>query len=379
MAAPKRIAFLPGDGIGPEITDEGAKVMKATGERFGYTFQIDFGWIGGSAIDRLKNPLPEETLTLCKQADAVLLGAVGGPSWDRNPPELRPEKALLGLRKELDLFANLRPTTLFPGLEESSTLKAEVLQGVDFLVVRELTGGIYFGEKFTEETPAGERATDTLVYTEVEVERIVRRAFEIAQVRRGKVTSVDKANVLESSRLWRKVAERVAKEYPDVELDHLLVDNCAMQMIRRPADFDVIVTENMFGDILSDEAAILTGSIGLLPSASLGEGHRGLYEPVHGSAPDIAGQGVANPIATILSVALMFRYSFHDDAAAKAIEGAVNDVIASGARTMDMASTESLALSTEEVGDKVVEALKKYQPDPTIPVEAMMSNDSIKM
>ncbi|SFS72453.1 3-isopropylmalate dehydrogenase [Marininema halotolerans] len=372
MTRPKRIAVLPGDGIGPEIVEEGVKVMKAAGERFGYHFEIDFGWIGGSAIDRLKNPLPQETLTLCHQADAVLLGAVGGPRWDQHPPALRPEKALLGLRKELDLFANLRPTTLFPGLEDSSTLKPEVLKGVDFLVVRELTGGIYFGEKFTEDTPAGEKATDTLVYSETEVERILRRAFDIAQLRGKKVTSVDKANVLESSRLWRKVADRVAKDYPDVELTHLLVDNCAMQMIRRPADFDVVVTENMFGDILSDEAAILTGSIGLLPSASLGEGHQGLYEPVHGSAPDIAGQGVANPIATILSVALMFRYSFHDDTVAKAIEGAVTDTLASGARTMDLVSTGRLAYSTEEFGDKVVEALNKYQPDPTLPVEAMM-------
>ncbi|MFC4075716.1 3-isopropylmalate dehydrogenase [Salinithrix halophila] len=371
MPKQKRIAVLPGDGIGPEIVEEGAKVAKAAGEQFGYTLQFDFGLVGGGAIERLKQPLPQETLTLCRESDAVLLGAVGGPRWDRNPPELRPEKALLGLRKQLDLFANLRPATLFPGLAKSSALKPEVLDGVDLLVVRELTSGIYFGKQFTEQTERGAKATDTLVYEEHEIERIVRRAFEIAKGRRKKLTSVDKANILESSRLWRKVVDRVAEEYPDVQVEHMLVDNCAMQIIRRPTDFDVIVTENMFGDILSDEAAILTGSIGMLPSASLGGGDRGLYEPVHGSAPDIAGQGVANPIATILSVAMMFRHSFQDDEAAKAIEGAVTDVFASGARTMDVVSAGELALSTEELGDKVVEALKRYHRDPKVPVEAM--------
>lgn len=267
-----KVTVLPGDGIGPEIVEEGVKVLKQAGKQFGYRFQLDFGLVGGGAIDRVQTPLPQETLRQCRDADAVLLGAVGGPDWDQNPPELRPEKALLDLRKKLGLFANLRPVQCFPGLEESSTLKKDVVNGVDLLVVRELTGGIYFGEKYTEKTGKGEKATDTLVYQEHEVERIMRRGFELARKRRKKVTSVDKANVLESSRLWRKVAQRVARDYPDVELEHMLVDNCAMQMIRRPAEFDVIVTENMFGDILSDESAVLTGSIGMLPSASIGEG-----------------------------------------------------------------------------------------------------------
>ena len=372
MTKQRHVAVLPGDGIGPEIVEEGVKVMKQAGEQFGYHFQVDFGLIGGSAVDRVQNPLPTETLQICREADAVLLGAVGGPAWDKNPPELRPEKALLRLRKELGLFANLRPAKLFSGLEQSSTLKAEVLEGVDLLVVRELTGGIYFGEKRREQTERGEKAIDTLVYQDYEVERILRRAFEWARNRRKKVTSVDKANVLESSRLWRQVAERVAGEYPDVKLDHMLVDNCAMQIIHRPTDFDVIVTENMFGDILSDEAAILTGSIGLLPSASIGEGNRGLYEPVHGSAPGIAGEGVANPVATILSVAMMFRHSFGDEQAARAIEAAVTRVLNQGARTMDLAAPGDLALSTDQFGDRVIEELKQQQPDPHIPVEAMM-------
>ncbi|OYD08365.1 3-isopropylmalate dehydrogenase [Paludifilum halophilum] len=372
MAEKKRIAVLPGDGIGPEIVDESVKVIKETGKQFGYDFECSFGMVGGGAIERLKNPLPEETLTLCRNSDAVLLGAVGGPRWDSNPPHLRPEKALLGLRQELGLFANLRPATLFPGLEKSSSLKPEVLEGVDLLVVRELTGGIYFGEKYTEETGEGARATDTLVYYEHEIERIVRRAFRLAKGRRRRITSVDKANVLESSRLWRRVVDRVSKDFPEVRVQHMLVDNCAMQIISRPADFDVIVTENMFGDILSDEAAMLTGSIGMLPSASLGKGPLGLYEPVHGSAPDLAGQGVANPIAAILSSAMMFRHSFHDEEAARAIESAVKKVLSSGARTTDIALAGSLALSTEEFGDRVCEALRRYGPDPKVPVETMM-------
>ncbi|GGA52634.1 3-isopropylmalate dehydrogenase [Kroppenstedtia guangzhouensis] len=372
MEKERKIAVLPGDGVGPEVVEEGVKVLKQAGEQFGYRFHLNFGWIGGCAIDRLKQPLPQETLRMCLDADAILLGAVGGPRWDRNPPELRPEKALLSLRKKLELFANLRPAKRFPGLENTSSLRAEVLEGVDLLVVRELTGGIYFGKKFTEETPEGMEATDTLVYREDEVERILRRAFELARGRRNQVTSVDKANVLESSRLWRRVAERVAGEYPDVELEHMLVDNCAMQMIRRPASFDVIVTENMFGDILSDEAAILTGSIGMLPSASLGQGNRGLYEPVHGSAPDIAGEGVANPTAVILSVAMMFRHSFCDEEAARAIEFSVIQVLNSGARTMDVTAVGDLALSTDQFGDRVVEELKKHSREPKVPLEAMM-------
>ncbi|GGE17700.1 3-isopropylmalate dehydrogenase [Marinithermofilum abyssi] len=372
MAKTKKVAVLPGDGIGLEIVEEGVKVLKQAGEQFGYHFEVEHALIGGGAIDRLGTPFPEATNQLCRESDAVLLGAVGGPKWDQNPPELRPEKALFDLRQGLGLYANLRPASLFPGLEGSSTLRSEVLKDVDLLVVRELTGGIYFGDKWTEEKEGGATATDTLVYHEYEIERILRRAFELARGRRRKVTSVDKANVLESSRLWRKVAKRVAKDYPDVELEHMLVDNCAMQIIRRPKDFDVIVTENMFGDILSDEAAILTGSIGLLPSASLGEGSRGLYEPVHGSAPDIAGQGVANPAATILSVAMMFRHSFHDEEAARAIEQSVRQVLAEGARTADLATSDELALSTDQFGDWVVEVLKQHNPDPSVPIDMMV-------
>lgn len=370
----KKIAILPGDGIGPEIVDEGVKVLQAVADTFGYRFTLKFGMVGGGAIDRVGNPLPQETLDLCRESDAVLLGAVGGPRWDNNPPELRPEKALLSLRKELGLYANLRPATLIEGMEHSSTLRPEVLKGVDLIVVRELTGGIYFGEKRRERTEEGEMAVDTLVYHEWEIERIARRAFEIARGRRKRVTSVDKANVLESSRLWRSVVSRVAEEYPDVELEHMLVDNCAMQVVRKPAHFDVIVTENMFGDILSDETAILTGSIGLLPSASLGEGSFGMYEPVHGSAPDIAGQGVANPAATILSVAMMLRHSFGYEEAARAVEQAVRSVFAAGYRTADLAVSGDLAIGTEEFGDRVAEAVRRHVPSSstTVPLEIIM-------
>lgn len=361
MTKKKRIAVLPGDGIGPEIVEEGIKVLKETGKQFGYQFDFSFGLVGGGAIERLKSPLPEETLEQCVEADAVLLGAVGGPRWDRNPPHLRPEKALLGLRQELGLYANLRPAILFSGMEKSSALRPEVLDGVDLLVVRELTGGIYFGEKKTVDTSKGTYAMDTLTYHEQEIERIARRAFHLAMGRRKKVTSVDKANVLESSRLWRQVVERVGRSFPDIQLEHMLVDNCAMQIISRPSDFDVIVTENMFGDILSDEAAILTGSIGMLPSASLGKGTFGMYEPVHGSAPDIANQGIANPIATILSVAMMFRHTFQDEEAAQGIEFAVQDALASGARTTDIAAVGDLPLGTEEMGDRIVEGIRRYR------------------
>jgi 3-isopropylmalate dehydrogenase len=359
MSGVKKVAVLPGDGIGPEIIEEAVKVLQQVEKKFGYAFAFEYGMVGGGAIDRVGTPLPKETLRLCKEADAVLLGAVGGPEWDHYPPELRPEKALLGLRKGLDLYSNLRPVLLFEGLEQSSTLRPEVIQGVDLLVVRELTGGIYFGEKSRQMTPDGEVATDQLVYHEYEIERIVRLAFEIARNRRKRLTSVDKANILESSRLWRQVVERVAKEYPDVHMEHMLVDNCAMQIVRRPAYFDVIVTENMFGDILSDEAAILTGSIGMLPSASLGGGSLGLYEPVHGSAPDIAGQGVANPAATILSTALMLRHSFGYHDAALEVERAVENVLRKGYRTPDLAVRDQLAVGTEEFGDLVVEELRR--------------------
>ncbi|MGA9174901.1 MAG: 3-isopropylmalate dehydrogenase [Thermoactinomyces sp.] len=358
MSEAKKIAVLPGDGIGPEITHEAVKVLHQVEKEFGYSFSIQYGMVGGGAIDRVGIPLPPETMELCQKSDAVLLGAVGGPEWDQYPPELRPEQALLRLRKGLGLYSNLRPVTLFEGLEHSSTLRPEVIAGVDLVVVRELTGGIYFGDKERTATAEGEVATDLLIYHEFEIERIVRLAFEIARGRKKRVTSVDKANVLESSRLWRQVVNRVAKEYPDVQVEHMLVDNCAMQIIRRPATFDVIVTENMFGDILSDEAAILTGSIGMLPSASLGEGAVGLYEPVHGSAPDIAGHGVANPAAAILSAALMLRHSFGYEDAAAAIEKAVRSVLGKGVRTPDLAGKNQLAVSTEEFGDLVVEELR---------------------
>ncbi len=353
----KKIAVIPGDGIGPEIVAEAVKVLRQIEKMFGYTFDFQYVIAGGSAIDQVGNPLPEETLSTCLAADAVLLGAVGGPKWDQNPPELRPEKALLALRKELGLYANLRPVSLIEGLEKRSTLRPDVVEGVDLIVVRELTGGIYFGEKQRNQSEQGEFASDLLIYYDYEIERIVRLSFEMAMKRRKFLTSVDKANVLESSRLWRSVVERVAKDYPEVTVEHMLVDNCAMQIVRQPAHFDVVVTENMFGDILSDEAAVITGSIGLLPSASLGEGQMALYEPIHGSAPDIAGKGIANPSATILSTAMMMRYSFGDEKAAQAIEEAVKAVIGRGEVTVDLAPAGQQALSTAEFGDRVVEQL----------------------
>jgi 3-isopropylmalate dehydrogenase len=358
MADTKKIAVIAGDGIGPEVVAEAIKVMKRTEELYGLSFEFEHGLFGGIAIDEKGTPLPQETLDMCKAADAVLLGAVGGPKWDNNPKELRPETGLLGIRKALGLFSNIRPAKIFDCLKDASTLKREVLEGTDLIVVRELTGGIYFGDKFRREGAHGEEAVDTCVYNVHEIERIVRQAFEIARTRRKKLASVDKANVLETSRLWREVVNRVAPDYPDVELEHILVDNCAMQLLRRPASFDVIVTENMFGDILSDEAAMLTGSIGMLSSASLGEGAFGLYEPVHGSAPDIAGQGIANPIATILSVALMYRLTFGYHEAAQSIEDAVASVLDAGHRTADIATDRSKAVGTKQMGDLIVAAMK---------------------
>jgi len=359
MAETKKIAVVAGDGIGPEVVAEAEKVLKRTEELFGYRFELTHGLFGGIAIDEKGTPLPQETLDMCKQADAVLLGAVGGPKWDNNPKELRPETGLLGIRKALGLFSNIRPAVVFDCLKNASTLKPEVLEGTDLIVVRELTGGIYFGEKFRRDTASGQEAVDTCVYNVAEVERIVRQAFEVARTRRKKLASVDKANVLETSRLWRETVNRIAPEYPDIEVEHVLVDNCAMQLLRRPASFDVIVTENMFGDILSDEAAMLTGSIGMLSSASLGEGSFGLYEPVHGSAPDIAGQGIANPIATILSVALMFRLTFGYAEAADAIERAVKQVLDTGHRTGDIATDRSSAIGTTAMGDLIVNAMSR--------------------
>ncbi|CAH1225336.1 3-isopropylmalate dehydrogenase [Paenibacillus sp. LjRoot153] len=359
MADVKKIAVIAGDGIGPEVVAEAEKVLKRTEELFGYQFETEHALFGGIAIDEKGTPLPEETLKVCQSADAVLLGAVGGPKWDNNSKELRPETGLLGIRKALGLFSNIRPAFIFDCLKEASTLKPEVLEGTDLIVVRELTGGIYFGEKFRRETANGQEAVDTCAYNVTEIERIARQAFEIAQTRRKKLASVDKANVLETSRLWRETVNRIAVDYPDVELEHVLVDNCAMQLLRRPSSFDVIVTENMFGDILSDEAAMLTGSIGMLASASLGEGAFGLYEPVHGSAPDIAGQGISNPIATILSVALMFRLTFGYHEAADSIERAVKEVLDAGHRTGDIAVDKSTAIGTLAMGQLIVDAMRK--------------------
>jgi 3-isopropylmalate dehydrogenase len=359
MAEVKKIAVIAGDGIGPEVVAEAEKVLKKTEELFGYQFELEHGLFGGIAIDEKGTPLPQDTLEMCQRADAVLLGAVGGPKWDNNPKELRPETGLLGIRKALGLFSNIRPAVVFDCLKDASTLKPEVLDGTDLIVVRELTGGIYFGEKFRREGEHGQEAVDTCVYNVKEVERIVHQAFEIAGKRSKKLASVDKANVLETSRLWRETVNRIAPQYPDVEVEHVLVDNCAMQLLRRPSSFDVIVTENMFGDILSDEAAMLTGSIGMLSSASLGEGSFGLYEPVHGSAPDIAGQGIANPIATILSVALMFKLSFGYQEAGDLIEKAVKDVLDAGHRTGDIATDKSKAIGTTAMGDLIVAAMSR--------------------
>ncbi len=352
------IAILAGDGIGPEVTAEGVRVLQAVGQRFGHEWQLAPGAIGGNAIDATGSPLPRETIDLCQASDAVLLGAVGGPKWDDPRAKVRPEGGLLGLRKALGVWANLRPVTIHPALIDASPLRPERLEGVDLLVVRELTGGLYFGEKRREPIDGGERVIDTCVYTTQEVERVVRRACEIARGRRKKVTSVDKANVLETGRLWREVATRVVRdEFPDITLEHMLVDAAAMHILRRPADFDVIVTENMFGDILSDETSMLAGSMGMLPSASLGDGPRGLYEPIHGSAPDIAGQGIANPLATIASIAMLLRYSLGLEEEARAIEAAITRVVDDGVVTPDLVRPGQSRRSTEEVGASVAAAI----------------------
>jgi 3-isopropylmalate dehydrogenase len=344
------IVVLGGDGIGPEITREGVRVLQAIAKKFGHQFEIAEHLLGGCAIDATGLPMPPETEAACKQADAVLLGAVGGPKWDDPNSKVRPEQGLLAIRKSLGLFANLRPVKLHPALLDASTIKPEVLKGTDIMVVRELTGGIYFGEKTRTETSA----SDLCTYTVEEIERVTRTAAKLAQQRRKLLTSVDKANVLETSRLWRSVVERVMKnDFPDVKVEHVLVDAAAMHLIRRPASFDVLVTENMFGDILTDEASMLAGSLGLLPSASLGAGKLGLYEPIHGSAPDIAGQGKANPFATILSVALLLRHSLGLETEAQAVESAASSAISDGIRTADIASGGSVS-STSEAGNSVV-------------------------
>ncbi len=364
MAKQMKIAVLPGDGIGQEIVPQAVAVLEAVGKKFGCQFEFQNAVVGGAAIDQFGKPLPEETLRLALDADAVLLGAVGGPKWEGLDYSIRPERALLGLREKLGLYANLRPAKLFPMLADASTLKREVIDGIDLLVIRELTGGIYFGKpRGIEKYEGGERGINTEVYTTPEIVRIAKVAFEMARKRRKKVMSVDKANVLEATELWRRVVIEVHKGYPDVALSHMYVDNCAMQLIRNPKQFDVLVTTNLFGDILSDEAAMLTGSIGMLPSASMGgkggetTGLKGMYEPIHGSAPDIAGKDMANPIATILSAAMMLQYSFNLDKEAAAIEEAVLRVLEAGYRTADIYSEGTKKVGTKEMGRRVIEQL----------------------
>lgn len=354
-----KIGLLKGDGIGPEIVDSAVAVLEKIGEKFGHSFQFTPYLMGGCAIDATGKPLPEETVEGCLASDSVLLGAVGGPKWDTLPGEIRPEKALLGIRSAMGLFTNLRPAKLYPALKEASPLRADIVgRGFDLMIVRELTGGIYFGERGRREGKYGEEAYDTESYSRMEIERIGRVAFETARKRNKRLISIDKANVLESSRLWREIMHDMAKEYPDVEYSDLLVDNAAMQLVRDPKQFDVIVTSNMFGDILSDEASQITGSIGMLASASLGETKRGLYEPIHGSAPDIAGQDKANPIATILSAAMMLRYSFDLAEEADCIEAAVDKVLDAGYRTADLlGGKEGTALSCSEMTKKILEAI----------------------
>jgi len=354
-----KIAVLAGDGIGPEIVAEAVKIIHCLQQDFGFDTELETAAIGGAGYDQSGKPLPDQTLAICEQADAVLFGAIGGPQYDNLERELRPEKGLLNLRSSLSLFSNLRPAILYPQLADASSLKPELVAGLDIMIVRELTGGIYFGQpRGIRKLENGERqGFNTLLYAEHEIERIARSAFDIAMLRDRKLCSVDKANVLEVSELWREVLNQVAVEYPEVELSHMYVDNASMQLVRAPKQFDVIVTTNLFGDILSDTAAMLTGSIGMLPSASLDENGKGLYEPVHGSAPDIAGKGLANPLATILSVAMMLRYSLQHSNLADQIETAVGNVLDQGLRTADIAGAAQSA-STSEMGDAVVTALR---------------------
>jgi len=360
-----KIALLGGDGIGQEVTPEARKVLEVVGRATGASFEFEAALIGGAAIDATGEPLPASTLRLCEQSDAILFGAVGGPKWDALPQEQKPERGLLGLRKELDLFANLRPAKCFPMLLDASPLKREVVEGTDIMVIRELTGGLYFGEPRGREEFAdgGARAVNTMAYTSREVERVARAAFDVAMKRKKRLASVDKANVLVVSQLWREVVTRVGKDYPQVALEHVLVDNCAMALVHKPTHFDTIVTENTFGDILSDEAAILAGSMGMLPSASVGPaaaGGRnvGLYEPVHGTAPDIAGKGIANPLAAILSAGMLLRYSLNMTEAAGWVDAAVQRVLEQGRRTGDIARPGEKVLGTREMGDHVVRELE---------------------
>jgi 3-isopropylmalate dehydrogenase len=347
------IAVIAGDGIGPEVVAEGVRVLEQIGKRYGHEFTLDPRPFGGAAIDLTGDPLPQETLDACLAADAVLLGAIGGPKWGPSA-KVRPEQGLLRLRKELGVYANLRPVTLHPALRDASVLKPEVLDGVDLVFVRELTGGIYFGEKKRDAFSA----SDLCTYSVPEIERITRVAGRLAMQRRRKIVSIDKSNVLETSRLWREVSEHVIRrEYPDVALEHMLVDSAAMHLLKRPRDFDVLLTENMFGDILTDEASMLASSLGVLPSASLGAGRRGVYEPIHGSAPDIAGKGIANPVGTILSVAMMLRYSLELEQEALTVEQAVERCITNGARTADIAEHGRPAMTTRRMGDAIIAAL----------------------
>jgi 3-isopropylmalate dehydrogenase len=348
------IAVIKGDGIGPEVTNEAIKVLNKIGEKFNHTFNFTYVLMGGCAIDETGVPLPQETIDVCLKSDAVLLGAVGGPKWDNLKGELRPEAGLLGIRKALELYSNIRPAVLFSSLAGACPLRADIAEkGIDMVVIRELTGGIYFGERGIREGKYGTEAFDSDCYSEFEVKRIARSGFETAMKRRKKLTSIDKANVLENSRLWRRVVHEVAKEYPEVAVEDMLVDNAAMQLVKNPSQFDVVLANNMFGDILSDEAAMITGSIGILASASLGDTKKGLYEPIHGSAPDIAGQNKANPIATILSVAMMLKYSFDLEEECSTVENAVAKVLEEGYRTLDINEKDAKILSTTEMGDKI--------------------------
>lgn len=353
-----KIVVLRGDGIGPEVIEEGLKVLKASARRYGIPLEFQEALLGGVAIDATGDPLPAETLRCCTEADAILHGAVGGTKWDTLPAEIRPERGLLRLRQALQLYANLRPVRLFPSLLEASPLKREVIEGTDLIIFRELIGGLYYGTpRGIEKHGEDERAVDTLSYTTTEIVRIARLAFHAAAGRRKKVTSVDKANVLISSQLWRRTLLQVAEDFPEISLEHMLVDNCAMQLIHNPRQFDVIVTENMFGDILSDEAAVISGSIGLIPSASLGAA-RGLYEPIHGTAPNIVGTGRANPIGTILSAALLLRHSLKHEEAAAAIEAAVEGVLAQGYRTPDLKQPGTQVIGTQQMGDRIAHAVE---------------------
>lgn len=349
-----KIAVISGDGIGKEVVKQAVKVLKAVENKYKCSFELNEVLLGGEAIDQTGSPLPEETVQVCKNSQAVLLGAVGGPKWDKMPGDLRPEAGLLGIRKALGVFANLRPAFLFPQLKSASNLKDEILgDGLDIMIVRELISGAYFGNKKRVITEEGPIAWDVIEYSATEIERIARKSFEIAKKRNKRITLIDKANVLETSRLWRDIVSKVAEDYKDIELNYMYVDNAAMQLIRNPKQFDVILTENMFGDILSDEASMLTGSLGMLPSASIGEGNFGIYEPIHGSAPDIAGQDKANPIGTIMSAAMMLRHSFNIESAAKDIEKAVSEVIDEGYRTLDIFEKGMKAVGTEEMGDLI--------------------------